>query len=176
MSDLSGLVSLITGAGSGIGRAAALRMAECGSAIMCADIDHAAAQDTAAQVAEHGGRSAAIQLDVSDEAAVKAALRKTVDELGGLNVIVNNAGIGGALLGWDRTILVNLSGVYYGLSWGVTGDLPVVGDYDGDGKADASIFRPSTKVWYLLRSTAGFTQTTWGNGTNPRPIPTAFIP
>ena len=84
MSDLSGLVSLITGAGSGIGRAAALRMAECGSAIMCADIDHAAAQDTAAQVAEHGGRSAAMHLDVSDEAAVKAALRKTVDELGGL--------------------------------------------------------------------------------------------
>ena len=118
MSDLSGLVSLITGAGSGIGRAAALRMAECGSPIMCADIDHAAAQDTAAQVAEHGGRSAAIQLDVSDEAAVKAALRKTVDELGGLNVIVNNAGIGGALAGWDRTILVNLSGVYYGLFHG----------------------------------------------------------
>lgn len=118
MSDLSGLVSLITGAGSGIGRAAALRMAECGSAIMCADIDHAAAQDTAAQVAEHGGRSSAIQLDVSDEAAVKAALRKTVDELGGLNVIVNNAGIGGALAGWDRTILVNLSGVYYGLFHG----------------------------------------------------------
>ena len=65
MSDLSGLVSLITGAGSGIGRAAALRMAECGSAIMCADIDHAAAQDTAAQVAEHGGDRKSTRLNSS---------------------------------------------------------------------------------------------------------------
>lgn len=118
MPDLSGLVSIITGAGSGIGRAAALRMAECGSAIMCADIDADAAQDTAAQIAEHGGRSSAIRLDVSSEAAVKAALQKTIEDLGGLDVVVNNAGIGGALLSWDSTIQINLSGVYYGLFHG----------------------------------------------------------
>ncbi|MEO6043469.1 MAG: SDR family oxidoreductase [Tepidiformaceae bacterium] len=118
MPDLSNLVSIITGAGSGIGRAAALRMAECGSAIMCADIDGGAAQDTAAQIAEHGGRASAVQLDVSVEEAVKAALRKTVEELGGLDVIVNNAGIGGALMGWERTISVNLTGVYHGLFHG----------------------------------------------------------
>ena len=118
MPDLSGLVSIITGAGSGIGRASALRMADCGSAVMCADIDGAAAQDTAAQIAEHGGRSAAIELDVSSEEAVKAALQKTIDELGGLDVIVNNAGIGGALAGWERTIAVNLTGVYNGLFHG----------------------------------------------------------
>lgn len=118
MPDLSGLVTIITGAGSGIGRAAALRMAECGSAIMCADIDGEAAQDTAAQIAEHGGRSSAVQLDVSSEAAFKSALHKTVDDLGGLDVVVNNAGIGGALMGWERTISVNLTGVYNGLFHG----------------------------------------------------------
>ncbi len=118
MPDLSGLVSIITGAGSGIGRAAALRMSECGSAIMCADIDGAAAQDTAAQILEHGGRASAVELDVSSEEAVKSALQKTVDELGGLDVIVNNAGIGGALAGWERTISVNLTGVYNGLFHG----------------------------------------------------------
>ncbi|MEO6398270.1 MAG: SDR family NAD(P)-dependent oxidoreductase [Tepidiformaceae bacterium] len=118
MPDLSGLVTIITGAGSGIGRSAALRMADCGSAIMCADIDGEAAKTTAAQIAEHRGRASAIQLDVSDEAAVKAALQKTVEELGALDVIVNNAGIGGAAMGWERTIAVNLSGVYNGLFHG----------------------------------------------------------
>src|SRR5665213_133026 len=114
MPELTGMVTLITGAASGIGRATAVHMAACGSAIMCADIDEAGAKDTAAMLAEHGGRAAAMQLDVSSESAVKDALRETVDELGGLDVIFNNAGIGGGG-GWDRTIAVNLSGVYNGL-------------------------------------------------------------
>ncbi len=117
MPNLSGLVSLITGAGSGIGRASALQMAACGSAIMCADIDADSAKDTAAAIAEHGGTAAAIALDVSSEAAVIEALQKTVRDLGGLNVIFNNAGVGGAV-GWERTIAVNLTGVYNGLFHG----------------------------------------------------------
>ncbi len=114
MSRLSGRVAFITGAGSGIGRASALRMAEEGAAVMCADIDKAGAEQTAAQVAEHGGRSSAMELDVTSESAVQGALEQTVKEFGGLNVIFNNAGIGGRLLGWDAVIDVNLSGVYYG--------------------------------------------------------------
>mgnify|MGYP001494821293 CR=1 FL=1 len=117
MPNLSGLVSLITGAGSGIGRASALQMAASGSAIMCADIDGDSAKDTAAAIAEHGGTAAAIALDVSSEAAVIEALQKTVRDLGGLNVIFNNAGVGGAV-GWERTIAVNLTGVYNGLFHG----------------------------------------------------------
>src|SRR6185312_6713288 len=117
MPDLTGMVTLITGAGSGIGRATAVHMAACGSAIMCADIDGASARDTAAMLAEHGGRSAAMELDVSSEDAVKSALRETVGELGGLDALFNNAGIGGGA-GWDRTIAVNLSGVYNGLFHG----------------------------------------------------------
>ena len=117
MSDLSGAFALITGAGSGIGRATALHMAASGAAVMCADIDVAGAQDTAARVAEHGGRAAAIELDVSSEEAVKGALQRTVAEIGGLNVIFNNAGVGGGAR-WDTTIAVNLTGVYNGLFHG----------------------------------------------------------
>ena len=117
MPDLNGLVSFITGAGSGIGRATALHMASCGSAIMCTDIDGDAAKQTAATIAEHGGSAAGMQLDVSAESEVKDALQRTARELGGLNVVFNNAGVGGGV-GWDRTLAVNLTGVYNGLFHG----------------------------------------------------------
>ena len=113
MDRLEGRAALITGAGSGIGRECALRMASEGAAVMCADINAEGAQTTAAQIAEHGGRSATMELDVTSEAAVKDALAQTVSVLGGLDVLMNNAGIGGAY-SWEQTISVNLTGVYYG--------------------------------------------------------------
>jgi len=111
---LAGRVAFVTGAGSGIGEASALRFAAEGAAVACADIDGAAAEAGAARVAEHGGRSLALELDVTDEAAFVAALDRTVRELGGLHVVFNNAGIGGRGQSWERTIAVNLTGVYYG--------------------------------------------------------------
>jgi NAD(P)-dependent dehydrogenase (short-subunit alcohol dehydrogenase family) len=92
-------------------------MAADGAAIMCADIDEAGAQHTAALIAEHDGRSAAMRLDVSVEDEVKAALQRTVAEMGGLSVVFNNAGVGGGA-GWDKTISINLFGVYFGLFHG----------------------------------------------------------
>ena len=117
MTKLADRVALITGAGSGIGRASALRLAQEGAAVMCADIDTQAADGTAAMIEESGGRSASVGLDVSDERQVVDSLAATVDRLGGLDVLFNNAGVGGGF-DWDRTVAVNLSGVYYGVFHG----------------------------------------------------------
>ena len=117
MGKLSGKVAFITGAASGIGRASALKFHDDGAAVMCADMNLDGARDTAAAIAEHGGKASAMQLDVVDAAAVEKALQRTIDELGGLHAIFNNAGIGGAF-GWEKTIAVNLQGVYNGLFYG----------------------------------------------------------
>ena len=117
MPDLSGRHAFVTGAGSGIGRAISLRLAVDGAAVVCADLDPARAEHVAAEVAERGGRAEPLALDVSDRDAVRDALQRSVDLIGGLDVVVNNAGVGGGL-GWDRTTAVNLDGVYYGTSYG----------------------------------------------------------
>lgn len=113
-----GRVAFVTGAGSGIGEAAALRFASEGAAVACADVNAGGAERVAAEIAEHGGRSLAIGLDVTDERAFAAALEEAARELGGLDVVFNNAGIGGRGHSWEATIAVNLTGVYYGCFYG----------------------------------------------------------
>ena len=93
MERLEQKVALITGAGSGIGASSALRMASEGAAVMCADLNGDGARDTAAKIGELGGRGAALELDVTSEAAVQDALAQTATELGGLDIVMNNAGI-----------------------------------------------------------------------------------
>ncbi|MEM7405916.1 MAG: SDR family NAD(P)-dependent oxidoreductase [Pseudomonadota bacterium] len=114
MTDFEAKVALVTGAGSGIGRAMAVELASRGAAVMCTDVNEQSARATASRIEESGAKAAAMGLDVSDSAAVKAALDKTVAEFGGVHVLMNNAGVGGGNT-WDSTIAVNLSGVYYGL-------------------------------------------------------------
>jgi NAD(P)-dependent dehydrogenase (short-subunit alcohol dehydrogenase family) len=117
MGKLEGKVAVITGAASGIGEASALRFAAEGAAVMCADVNIEGAEHTASQIAERGGSASAIKLDVADAGAVESALLQTVKELGGFDILYNNAGVGGRN-GWDQTIEINLRGVYNGLFYG----------------------------------------------------------
>ncbi len=109
-------VAVVTGAGSGIGRAAALLFAREGATVVCAGLQAADEEETAALIRAAGGSAEALQLDVTDEQAVATVLERTVERYGSLDVLMNNAGIGPGP--WDKTIAVNLSGVYYGLRHG----------------------------------------------------------
>ncbi|MBI3958526.1 MAG: glucose 1-dehydrogenase [Chloroflexi bacterium] len=114
-------IALITGAGSGIGRATALAFAAGGAAVVVADVNEAGGQETV-ELARQAGRDAIfIGADVSRSDEVEALVGETVRRFGRLDIAVNNAGIGGAwartadypLADWERVLAVNLSGVFY---------------------------------------------------------------
>ena len=117
MNDLQGKVALITGAGGGIGRASAIHMAARGAAVMCADINTQAAEGTVALVNDAGGQADSCAVDVSSAEEVRRAIEGTAERFGGLQVLFNNAGVGGGF-DWDQTIAINLTGVYHGLRIG----------------------------------------------------------
>jgi NAD(P)-dependent dehydrogenase (short-subunit alcohol dehydrogenase family) len=117
MGRLEGKIAVITGAGGGMGREAALLFAEQGASVCAADIDGDAAQQTAADA----GNSLAVQVDVADAASVRAMYEATAERFGGIDVLYNNAGISPAdddsiLIteedAWDRVQNVNTKGVY----------------------------------------------------------------
>ncbi|MYB41136.1 MAG: SDR family oxidoreductase [Chloroflexi bacterium] len=115
---LEGKVAMVTGAASGIGRATSLTLAREGAAVMCADVNTEGAQETADAIAAAGGTAAVVELDVTDEEAVQAALAATVEQLGALHILVNDAGISGRTHEYHDVIDVNLNGVYYCMKYG----------------------------------------------------------
>ncbi|MFL5819125.1 MAG: SDR family NAD(P)-dependent oxidoreductase [Solirubrobacteraceae bacterium] len=117
---LSGRVAVVTGAGSGIGEATALALAEAGAAVALAGRREDRLSDLADRIAADGGRALAIPTDVADEAQANELVRRAHQELGGLSILVNNAGV--MLLGpvtgadtaeWRRMIDVNMLGLLY---------------------------------------------------------------
>jgi NAD(P)-dependent dehydrogenase (short-subunit alcohol dehydrogenase family) len=118
---LDGKIAIITGAGSGIGRAAALLFAREGAKIVAADIHEDAAAAVAAEIIEGGGMARAVKADVSQEADARAMVDAAVAAFGRLDVLFNNAGIEGEMARntgdlpidvWHKTIAVNLTGVF----------------------------------------------------------------
>jgi len=92
--SLTGEVALVTGASSGIGRACALLLAQCGAQLVVNHFKDAdRANEVVRQITEQGGAAIAVEADVSNEAAVEAMLRTTVAQFGTLHVLISNAGI-----------------------------------------------------------------------------------
>jgi NAD(P)-dependent dehydrogenase (short-subunit alcohol dehydrogenase family) len=121
-------VSIITGAGSGMGRVAALRFAAEGSRVVVADNHGEAAQETVRQIREAGGESYAASVDVSVEADAKLMVDLAIKKYGRLDVLYNNAGImpeadhsviDTPVEAWDQVMAVNVRGVYLACKYAI---------------------------------------------------------
>ena len=121
--DYTDKVALVTGGGSGIGEACARTFADSGASVVVADFDDTNGRRVADAIKTAGGTASFVKVDVSDPTQVEAMVEHAVEVFGGLNVAVNNAGIGGAqaptgeypLDSWRQVMGVNLDGVFYGM-------------------------------------------------------------
>ena len=128
---------LVTGAGSGIGRATALEFARTGAAVAVLDIDRAAADETAELIRKDGGQALAVTVDIADEASVREAVERTVAAFGGLDFAVNNAGVAShnrqldkmTASEFERVVQVNLVGTFLCMKY----ELPLLADAAGGG-------------------------------------------
>jgi len=113
-------VAIVTGAGSGIGEASAIRLAEEGATVICADINGAAAESVAQGIVASGGKATAAAIDISDDKQCDAVVASAIKDFGTVDILVNNAGVN--LPGVfhevtnetiDRTLSVNIKGAMY---------------------------------------------------------------
>ncbi|WP_297106142.1 SDR family NAD(P)-dependent oxidoreductase [uncultured Devosia sp.] len=120
MASLEGKVALVTGAGSGIGKATALKLAREGAAVVAMSRTREEVEATAEEIRSAGGQSMPGVCDVTDDAGMRDLVARTIDTFGRLDIVVANAGINGMWAPiaklrpeeWDKTIAVNLRGTY----------------------------------------------------------------
>ena len=116
---IEGKCAIVTGAGSGNGRAIAKALAAAGASVMCADLNSGAAEETAGSIVASGGQAAFVQMDVSNSEDCHRTAETAVERLGGIDILVNNAGIlvqAGLLdlseAQWERVFAVNVKGSF----------------------------------------------------------------
>ena len=123
---VAGKVAIVTGAASGIGRSCAQRLAEEGAKVLVSDIDVPQGEQTVADIVASGGEAMFRQHDVTSEAGWVDVVEQAVAHYGGLNILVNNAGIGigGSIVemsldDWQRQQAINLDGVFLGVKYAI---------------------------------------------------------
>ena len=128
MTMLNDRVALVTGAASGIGRESALLFAEQGASVICVDIQQEAAEKTAQDITDGGGKAVAVRADVSKAADCEHMVAEAEKQFGKMDVMFNNAGIMHSDDGttddtsedtWDLTMDINLKGVFFGCKFGI---------------------------------------------------------
>lgn len=125
MKSLENKVAIVTGVGSGIGRAVAELYAREGARVLVSDIQEAGGQQTREAIAAAGGEAIFVKADTARPGDHKNLVDQALKHYGKLHIAVNNAGIGGPLQpvgeypveGWDKVIAINLSGVFYGMRY-----------------------------------------------------------
>ena len=120
MARVAGRVAIVTGAASGIGKASAIRLAEEGASVVCADLNESGAQETAAQISGQGGVASANAIDISSSKECSSLVDATVAKYGAIDILVNNAGVNLPGVFHEvtdetiaRTLNVNVAGAMY---------------------------------------------------------------